>query len=457
MNSTRDQRAPICHVVAMPYPGRGHINPMMNLCKLLTSQKPDILITFVITEEWLGFIGSEATPPDNIRLNTIPNVVPSELVRAADMDSFIDAIMTKMEAPFERLMDRLEPPPCLIVADTFLPWAVRAGNRRSIPAASFWPMPASLFSVFQHFDLLAQNGHYPVELLERGNERVDYIPGVSSTRLADLPHFMNRISPRILHHIHEDFSWVPKAQSLLFPSIYELEPQVIDVLRSKFSLPIYTVGPLIPYGKSNDHPSAGIDYLRWLDSQPCSSVLYISMGSFLSFSGAQMDEIAVGLRMSGVRFIWVARGETDRLKDACGDMGLVVPWCEQLRVLCHSSVGGFLTHCGWNSVREAVFAGVPFLTFPLLMDQGMVSNMIVEDWKVGWRLRKAEDRMDHLVTREEIAGLAQKFMDLEDDEGREMRRRAKELKQICHGAIDEGGSSQTNISAFLRDISQSYA
>ncbi|XP_068337439.1 UDP-glycosyltransferase 87A1-like [Pyrus communis] len=456
MISNRDQRSPVCHVVAMPYPGRGHINPMMTLCKLLTSQKTDILITFVVTEEWFGFIGSEVTQ-DNIRLATIPNVVPSELVRAADKYCFIEAIMTKMEAPFERLMDRLEPPPSLIVADTFLPWAVRVGNRRSIPAASFWPMPASFFSVFQHFHLLAENGHFPVDLLERGNERVDYIPGVSSTRLADLPHFISGISPNILHHIHEDFSWVPKAQYLLFPSIYELEPQVIDVLRSIFSLPIYTIGPLIPYIKSNYHPSAGIDYLQWLDSQPCSSVLYISMGSFLSFSGAQMDEIAGDLRLSRVRFIWVACGETDRLKDACGDMGLVVPWCEQLRVLCDSSVGGFLTHCGWNSVREGVFAGVPFLTFPLRMDQGMVSKMIVEDWKVGWRLRKAEDKMDHLVTTEEIAGLAQKFMDLEDDEGREMRRRARELKQICHGAIEEGGSSQTNINAFVGDIFQGHA
>ncbi|KAM1341474.1 hypothetical protein ACFX2F_005920 [Malus domestica] len=455
MNSTKDQTGPICHVVAVPYPGRGHINPMMNLCKLLTSQKTDILITFVVTEEWSGFIGSEVTP-DNIRLTTIPNVVPSELVRAADMYSFIEAIMTKMEAPFERLMDRLEPPPSLIVADTFLPWAVRVGNRRSIPAASFWPMPASFFSFFQHFHLLADNGHFPVDLLERGNERVDYIPGVSSTRLADLP-FISEIFPNILHHILEDFSWVPRAQYLLFPSIYELEPQVIDVLRSIFSLPIYTIGPLIPYIKSNDHPSSGINYLQWLDSQPFSSVLYISMGSFLSFSGAQMDEIAGGLRLSRVRFIWVARGETDRLKNACGDMGLVVPWCEQLRVLCHSSVGGFLTHCGWNSVREGVFAGVPFLTFPLRMDQGMVSKMIVEDWKVGWRLRKAEDKIDHLVTSEEIAVLAQKFMDLEDDEGREMRRRARELKQICHDAIEEGGSSQTNINAFIVDIFQGHA
>ncbi|KAM1026709.1 hypothetical protein EV2_040682 [Malus domestica] len=73
-----------------------------------------ILITFVITEEWLGFIDSEATP-DNIQLTTIPNVIPSELVRATNIDGFIDAIMTKMEATFERLMDRLEPPPHHIV------------------------------------------------------------------------------------------------------------------------------------------------------------------------------------------------------------------------------------------------------------------------------------------------------------------------------------------------------
>ena len=65
----------ICHVVAMPFPGRGHINPMMNLCKLLASRKPDILITIVVTEEWLGFIGSDAKP-DNIQFASIPNVTP---------------------------------------------------------------------------------------------------------------------------------------------------------------------------------------------------------------------------------------------------------------------------------------------------------------------------------------------------------------------------------------------
>jgi UDP:flavonoid glycosyltransferase YjiC (YdhE family) len=155
-----------CHVVTMAYPGRGHINPLMNLCKILALKKKDILVTFVVTEEWLGFIGSDPKP-ENIRFASIPNVVPSEQVRAADLDTFVEAVFTKMEAPFERLLDQIVPPPSVIVADTFLFWAVDVANRRNIPVASFWVMSAAAFSVFQHFHLFAQNRHFPVDISGR--------------------------------------------------------------------------------------------------------------------------------------------------------------------------------------------------------------------------------------------------------------------------------------------------
>jgi hypothetical protein len=163
MDSVKPAPATACHVVTMAYPGRGHINPLLNFCKILASKKADILVTFVVTEEWLGLIGSDPKP-ENIRFASIPNVVPSELVRAADINSFVEAVLTKMEAPFERLLDRLETPPGIIVADTFLFWTVGVGNRRNIPVASFWTMSAAAFSVFQHFDLFAQNKHFPVDI-----------------------------------------------------------------------------------------------------------------------------------------------------------------------------------------------------------------------------------------------------------------------------------------------------
>ena len=162
MSSVKAKPATQCHVVAMPYPGRGHINPMMNLCKTLASKNSNILVTFVVTEEWLGFIGSDPKP-DNIRFGTIPNVIPSELVRAADVYSFTKATRTKLEAPFVRLLDQLEPPVTVIVADTFLFWAVGVGNRRNIPVASFWPMSQSMFTIMQHADLFVKNGHLPAD------------------------------------------------------------------------------------------------------------------------------------------------------------------------------------------------------------------------------------------------------------------------------------------------------
>ncbi|KAK7385577.1 hypothetical protein VNO78_31302 [Psophocarpus tetragonolobus] len=441
------------HVVAVPYPGRGHINPMMNLCKMLLSKNSDIIVTFVVTEEWLGFIGSDPKPR-NIRFATIPNVIPSEHGRANDFVTFLEAVMTKMEAPFQDLLNRLQPPPTILVSDFYLFWVVRVANKINIPVASFFPMSASFFAVLKHYHLLQQNGHYPVKLSEDGDKRVDYIPGNSAIRLGDFPLSDDSWRSRtLLQSALNAVPWVQKAQYLLFPSIYELEPRAIDALKAEFSIPIYTVGPAIPYF-GYGHIDAELGYFQWLDNQPSGSVLYICQGSFLSVSKEQIDEIAGGVRESGVRFLWVQRGESDRLKEMCGGRGLVLPWCDQLRVLQHPAIGGFWSHCGWNSTREGAFSGVPFLAFPIFMDQPLNGKFITEEWKVGWRVR-TNVKEDTLITKDEIASLIKKFMDVGRDEARDMRKRSRELKQLCHCAIASGGSSQTNINAFLSHILQS--
>ena len=125
-----------CHVMAMPCPDHGHINPIMNLCKTLTSKNNNILVTFVVTEEWLGFIGSNPKP-DNICFSTIPNFIPSELGRVVDINSFVEATRMKLEAPFVQLLDHLKPLVTVIMVDIFLFWVVGVGNQRNISVASF--------------------------------------------------------------------------------------------------------------------------------------------------------------------------------------------------------------------------------------------------------------------------------------------------------------------------------
>ncbi|PQM41086.1 UDP-glycosyltransferase 87A1 [Prunus yedoensis var. nudiflora] len=452
MDSTRELESrptSVCHVVALPYPGRGHINAMMNFCKLLSLKKPDILITFIVTEEWHGFMGSDQKP-HNIRFATVPNLIPSELVRANDFLGFLEAVDTKLEAPVEQLLDRLEQPVSAIVADPFVVWATRVASGRNIPVASLWPMSASVFSALLHIETLEQKGYLPLNnVSEWGDDEV--------IADLDLPTVLYGDGLQILKMNLEVVRSIYKAQYLVSSSVYELEPQVFDNLKAKFALPIYPFGPSIPYFELSKSPPTNHNHLyNWLDSQPKHSVLYISLGSFLSISKAQMDEIIAGVQNSGARFLWVARGDASKLKDGVGDNGLVVSWCDQLRVLCHASIGGFWSHCGWNSTLEAVYAGVPILTCPIFGDQIPNAKKIVEDWKIGCRVlkkkKKKEFEEEDLVTREEIVQLVQRFMDLESKEGKEMRERAKQLQETCQGAIAKGGSSDTNLDAFIKDV-----
>lgn len=100
----------------------------------------------------------------------------------------------------------------------------------------------------------------------------------------------------------------------------------------RFSLFLsYTIGPVIPYpelgcnSQEKTNSDNDPDDIQWLDSQPVDFVLNISLGSFLSVSSAQMDEILAGLQMSGVRFLRVARGDASRLNQTCGDTGQILP------------------------------------------------------------------------------------------------------------------------------------
>ncbi|CAN6826723.1 UDP-glycosyltransferase 87A2-like [Brassica napus] len=345
------------HVVAMPWPGRGHINPMMNLCKRLVLRDPTLIVTFVITEEWLGFIGSDPKP-DRIHFATLPNLIPSELVRADNFNDFVDAVHNILEEPFERLLDRLKsPPPTVIISDTYVVWAVRVGERRNIPVVSFWTMSATILSLILHSDLLISHNHALFEPSEAKEEEiVGYIPGLSPTKLRDLPPLFNSNILQVFKKSKLCFDELPRAKCLLFTTAYELEPKAIDVFTSMFDIPVYATGPLIPFQElSVENKRSKPDYIRWLDGQAKSSVLYISQGSFLSVSEAQMEEIVGGVRESGVPFLWVARGGESKMKEALeGSSGFVVSWCDQLHVLCHAALGGFWTHCGFNSTLEGI-------------------------------------------------------------------------------------------------------
>ncbi|PIM97442.1 7-deoxyloganetin glucosyltransferase [Handroanthus impetiginosus] len=296
---------------------------MLNLCRLLLNAEPQLLVSFIVTEEWLGLLGGSLPLPPNFSFRTIPNVIPSEIGRAKDFAGFYESVLTKMEAPVEQLFDRLQPPePSVIIYDTYLNWVVAMGNRRNILVASFYTMSATVFSIFHHSNLILQNRHFRSDFSDpqQKEQLISYMPGVPPMKITDLPTPLHgqEVLPRAL----EAIKLLLKAQYLLFTSVYELESQVLDSLKEELPMKIYSLGLPIPsFNIETSIPEEKPDYMKWLDAH--------RRGSFLSVSNAQLDEIIGRVCDSGVRFLWVARWEVERF-NGCGN-GRVVPWCDQLK------------------------------------------------------------------------------------------------------------------------------
>ncbi|XP_039797646.1 UDP-glycosyltransferase 72B1-like [Panicum virgatum] len=117
-------------------------------------------------------------------------------------------------------------------------------------------------------------------------------------------------------------------------------------------------------------------------------------------------------------------------------VGLVVPeWGPHVEILGHRTVGGFLTHCGWNSALEAMAAGVPALAWSLFAELRMNAVKLASE-HVGLALR-ASSRADGVVPREEVATAAKELM--VGEKGAVARERARELRAEARKASVPGG------------------
>lgn len=267
--------------------------------------------------------------------------------------------------------------------------------------------------------------------------------------------------PKAMHRLlFKAFEDVKKADYVLFNTVKELETHTIYALQEK--QPVYAIGPVhvVENGLTTSIDVATslkseIDCSQWLDTKPRGSVLYISFGSFALANEHDVEEIAQGLLLSEVSFVWVLRPDTVSyvetyalpvgFEDGIKGRGLIVPWCRQIEVISHPAVGGFLTHCGWNSVLESMWCGVPMLCLPLLTDQPTNRKLVVDDWKVGLNLcdRKPLKRVE---IKEKISLL------MSGKSAEELRKEMKKIRQIVENAVGKDGESEKSLREFVSEV-----
>ncbi|KAL7245585.1 hypothetical protein ACSBR2_000837 [Camellia fascicularis] len=264
-------------------------------------------------------------------------------------------------------------------------------------------------------------------------------------RLKDLPSFVRTTEPNdimidfvnfildVAHNAH-------KALAIIFNTFDALEHDVLEGLSTMLP-PIYTLGPLqsllnqIPQNHLNTIGSSlwkeQHDCLPWLDSKEPNSVVYVNFGSITVMTSQQLIEFAWGLVNSKKTFLWVIRpdlvvGDSAILPpdfvNETKERGLLASWCPEEQVLSHPSVGGFLTHCGWNSTLESICSGVPMLCWPFFAEQQTNCWLCCKEWGIGMEINSD-------VKREEVESLITELMG-GGEKGKEMKRRVMEWKKL---------------------------
>ncbi|KAK6782967.1 hypothetical protein RDI58_020763 [Solanum bulbocastanum] len=197
--------------------------------------------------------------------------------------------------------------------------------------------------------------------------------------------------------------------------------------------------------------------VEWLNKQKHKSVLYVSFGSTAKFPEEQLAEIAKALQASTVPFIWVVK--KDQSVNLFNEKkGMIIKgWAPQLTILDHSAVGGFMTHCGWNSVLEAIIAGVPLVTWPMFAEQ-FYNEKLVEVMglgvKVGAEVYNPDGGIEicsPLLRSEKIKEAIERLMD-DSMESQKIREKAVSMSKLAKNAVEEGGSSWNNLTALIDDI-----
>lgn len=227
---------------------------------------------------------------------------------------------------------------------------------------------------------------------------------------------------------------IEKSVAVAVRSSPELETESFDLLTKLYQKPVIPVGFLPPLTEDVEELSEDIE--EWLEKQKSNSVLYVSFGTEAFLSQEDVTELAFGLEQSEIPFLWILRtshrNESEMLpagfKERVKGRGLVHEgWISQVKVLSHNSVGGCLTHCGWNSIIEGLGFGRVMILLPVLNDQGLNARLL-EEKKLGIEIERNE--RDGSFTRDSVSELVRSAMAEGSDTGKLLRERTMEMKGL---------------------------
>ncbi|GAB4861459.1 hypothetical protein Ancab_036661 [Ancistrocladus abbreviatus] len=465
-------------IVLYPAPGMGHIVSMIELAKLINHHYSHrFSITIFLTN------GPFDTSNTDDFISHISQTHPHLFFLRFPYIA-VDSSPTRSRAATAFEFIRLNDPNVLnsltqisktsriraLIVDLFCTSALSISSKLKIPTYCFFTSGVAALVLYLYMPTIHKQHTKSFKDLKG---TILHFPGLPPIPAHHMPEpTLDRLDPAyddmLFFTLH-----LPKFDGIIVNTFDDLEPVAVAAVRDGSSVPdmpipsVFNIGPLIASVRTNGDGGEGEngagrhECLQWLDLQPRESVVFLCFGSKGVFGLTQLREIADGLERSGRRFLWVVRNPPDSKGEEI-DLESLLPegflektmergmllknWAPQVEVLSHDSVGGFVTHCGWNSVLEAIVAGKPMVAWPLYAEQHVNKAALVEDMKMAIPVEERE--ADGLVSGEELARRLGELMD--SDKGKELREKSKMMKERSLAAWEENGSSITALAELTR-------
>nr|CAB3456156.1 unnamed protein product [Digitaria exilis] len=452
-------------VLMFPVPFQGHITPMLQLAGALHARGGVDITVFHAAfnapdpaRRPPGYrfvaVGEEGSPSDDL--------VPSG--SDADFPGALLRISEHLREPFrERLLQELagdgddeeeEATPACLVVDSNLRGVQMVAEELGVPTIVLRTGGAACLVAYMAFPALCDKGLLPPASQDKAqlDMLLDELPPLRLRDMLFSPTTPHANMTRCLQNIVDA---ARSSSGVILNTFQDLENSDIQKISNGLGVPLYTVGPLhkISSGTESSLLEQDQTCLNWLDTQEADSVLYVSLGSLASMDEKEMLETAWGLANSQMPFLWVIRHNMvkssrqvslpEGFEEATNGRGMVVPWAPQKEVLGHRAIGGFWTHNGWNSTLESICEGVPMLCRPQFADQMINMRYVQEVWKIGFELEGELERGKIEIAITKL---------LCSEEGRQMRQRAKDLRDKAVTCIEEEGSSKSAVDLLLKRI-----
>ncbi|KAJ6912236.1 anthocyanidin 3-O-glucosyltransferase 6 isoform X2 [Populus alba x Populus x berolinensis] len=469
-------------LVFLPAPLIGHFVSAVEVAKLLLERDKRLSITFLVMKSSLStkiarsYNDSVIAACGRIRFIHLPEVELDQNLPSRFFISLIEAQKPHVKEEVSKLVIESESSPdsprlAGFVLDMFSTPIIDVANEFGVPSYIFFTSAAAFLGTALYIQAL--HDEQKVDPTEFKNSDVELVmPCLASpfpAKVLPSPVLGKDLLPLCLRL----FRRFREAKGIMVNTFYELESHAINSFSDGNYPPVYPVGPLLnlnghEHDVVSDRKDTHRDIMQWLDQQPSSSVVYLCFGSMGSFGVEQVKEIACGLEQSGHRFLWSLRQPPPNGKmeapsdyvtpaevlpegflDRTSEIGKIIGWAPQVDILGHPSIGGFVSHCGWNSTLESIWFDVPMATWPMYAEQQFNAFLMIVEFGLAIEIQ-VNYRMDdcEVVRAAEIEKGIRGLMEFDIKK----REKLKEISEKSRKALMKDGSSSTWLDRVIQDM-----